>query len=165
MRVSMNNTYYGYVEEIIKNENGKPTLQLRVRVPSIHGYKDQSNIKLEDLPIAEPIITPGTLLSSPFFVDMLEHVKEVIIMFKGGDINKPVYIGAVNNPELYQVRMDIATGGGGVQSVNKQLPDEDGNVILHGTHIEMSNTDNTTVTKNIDGLNFSLAYDEVEKGD
>ena len=43
---------------------------------------------------------------------MLEHVKEVIIMFKSGDINKPVYIGAVNNPELYQVRMDIATGGG-----------------------------------------------------
>ena len=50
MKVSMNNTYYGYVEEIIKDEDGKPTLQLRVRVPSIHGYKDQSNIKLEDLP-------------------------------------------------------------------------------------------------------------------
>lgn len=85
----MSNIYIGLVVEIIK-ENGKPTLDIRVRIPSLHiGLKD------EDLPIAKPIIMPGMFVDPIHFENYFSQVNRVYVIFDSGSKAMPRYFGAL----------------------------------------------------------------------
>jgi len=86
------NIYIGYVVEAIY-EDGLPTLNLRVRVPSIHGANAKTGIQDSDLPIARPLLTPGNAVELSTFTDMVKALTVVYIFFEFGDYNKPVYFG------------------------------------------------------------------------
>jgi len=98
----MTNIYIGYVEEIMY-KNGKPTLELRIRVPSIHGADESKGIKKSQLPIAKPIITPGTSFNDVQLVEELQAINKVYVMFESGDNQKPVYFGVKGNEDLYTI--------------------------------------------------------------
>lgn len=85
----MSNIYIGLVVEIIK-ENGKPTLDIRVRIPSLHiGLKDK------DLPIAKPIIMPGMFVDPIHFENYFSQVNRVYVIFDSGSKAMPRYFGAL----------------------------------------------------------------------
>lgn len=105
----MTKIYIGYVEEIIYKD-GKPTLELRVRIPSIHGTNSSNGLKAKDLPIAKPIFTPGLVYSTDALIESLQKINKVFIFFESGSLQNPIYFGVKGNEELYTVPSDIATG-------------------------------------------------------
>lgn len=88
----MSKLYVGYVVEAIYDA-GVPTLDLRVRIPTLHGASSQLGVKDEDLPIAKPLITPGTVIDINNFTNMLANLKTVYVFFEFGDTSRPVYFG------------------------------------------------------------------------
>jgi len=101
----MTNIFIGYVEEIIYKE-GRPTLELRVRVPSIHGTNTSSGLRKQDLPIAKPIFMPGSVYRTQALEEAIQSVNKVFVMFESGDQSKPVYFGVKGNEELYEIPSD-----------------------------------------------------------
>jgi hypothetical protein len=98
----MTNIYIGYVEEIMY-KNGRPTLELRVRVPSMHGANDGSGLKRSELPIAKPIITPGVGFNETQLVEELQAINKVYVMFESGNHENLVYFGVKGNESLYTI--------------------------------------------------------------
>lgn len=101
----MSTIYIGYVVEIIY-KNSKPTLDLRIRVPSIHGASADRGIADKDLPIARPLMMPGIQLSSINFTKFIQSTNKLYIVFESGNFNKPVYLGVKGNTDLYDIPMD-----------------------------------------------------------
>lgn len=86
--------YKAIVEEIIKDTNEEPTFELRVRAPVVH-----FGLKKEDLPIARPITLPGLGLDAIKFIDDLEKINYVYVIFEDDDMSLPIYfiIGGFDN--------------------------------------------------------------------
>ena len=102
-----NKIFIGYITEII-HKSGKPTLELRVRIPSVHGASGDFGLKDADLPIAKPMFTPGTYISSERFEAFIQDINKVFVMFEAGDYNCPVYFGVKGNSELHDIQVDTA---------------------------------------------------------
>ena len=88
----MSTLYLGYITEVIK-DNDKPTFDLRVIVPSVHGLGKLQN---KDLPIAKPLTIPGLSITqeeveSIYSEDLIG--KKVIVFFEAGNLAKPIYLG------------------------------------------------------------------------
>lgn len=98
----MSKIYIGYVESIVKGRFDQPTLDLRIRVPSIHGTDGTKGVKNQHLPIARPLLAPGTQINKAKFVEHLEHINKVFVVFESGNYNKPFYLG-ITNSALYEV--------------------------------------------------------------
>lgn len=101
----MTNIFIGYVEEIIYKDD-RPTLELRVRIPTIHGTNSSTGLKKEDLPIAKPIFMPGSRYNTGALESALQSVNKVFVMFESGDQQKPVYFGVKGNEDLYEIPSD-----------------------------------------------------------
>ena len=93
----MSKIYIGYVESIVKGRFGQPTLDLRIRVPSIHGTDGTKGVKNQHLPIARPLLAPGTQINKAKFIEHLEHINKVFVVFESGNYNKPFYLGITNS--------------------------------------------------------------------
>ena len=93
----MSKIYIGYVESIVKDRFDQPTLDLRIRVPSIHGTDGTKGVKNQHLPIARPLLAPGTQINKAKFVEHLEHINKVFVVFESGNYNKPFYLGITNS--------------------------------------------------------------------
>ena len=98
----MTKIYIGYVEEVIY-DNEIPTMELRVRIPTLHGLSEKSGLKTEELPIASPMFTPGIRCNKQRFEEALQSINKVYVIFEAGDENKPVYFGLKGNSELYDI--------------------------------------------------------------
>lgn len=98
----MSKVYIGYIVEPIYKD-GKITLELRVRVPTIHGISSRSGIKDEDLPIAKPMFMPGIIYNQHLFLEAINNINKVYIIFEGGDTTEPVYLGIKGNSNLYDI--------------------------------------------------------------
>ena len=94
--------YIGYVTEIIY-KNDLPTMELRVRVPSIHGVSSATGLVDEDLPIAKPLFIPGITYNKELFEEALQSLNKVYVIFEAGDDNLPVYLGLKGNSDLYDI--------------------------------------------------------------
>lgn len=101
----MSKIYIGYVVEVIK-KNNKPTLELRVRVPSIHGVSSSSGVADKDLPIAKPLLTPGLTIDSLKFTEFINNLNKVYVVFESGNFNNPVYLGVKGNSDIYDIPVD-----------------------------------------------------------
>lgn len=101
----MTKIFIGYVEEIIYRD-GRPTLELRVRIPSVHGTNSSTGLKKEDLPIAKPIFMPGATYRTQALEQAIESVNKVFVIFESGDQAKPVYFGVKGNEDLYEIPSD-----------------------------------------------------------
>lgn len=101
----MSKIYIGYVVEVIK-KNNKPTLELRVRVPSIHGVSSSSGVADKDLPIAKPLLTPGLTINSLKFTEFINNLNKVYVIFESGNFNNPVYLGIKGNSDIYDIPVD-----------------------------------------------------------
>lgn len=99
--------HIGYVVEAIY-KNGKPTLELRVRVPTVHGASDKKGVKDRDLPIAKPMIFSGAVLDLETFEETLKNLSMVYIIFESGNLNKPVYFGIKGDSGLYDLPFDTS---------------------------------------------------------
>lgn len=102
----MSNIYIGYVVEPIYRD-GKITLELRVRVPTIHGISSKSGVCNDDLPIAKPLFMPGVVYSQEIFLEAIENINKVYIIFEAGNFANPVYLGLRGNPDLYEIPVEI----------------------------------------------------------
>ena len=102
MSNKMSTVFIGYIVEKIY-KNGKPTLELRVRVPSVHGANSRSGLKDTQLPIAKPLILPGVEYNPESFEEMTLYLQKVYVIFESGDIMQPVYFGLKGNSELYDL--------------------------------------------------------------
>lgn len=98
----MTNIYIGYVEEIIYKD-GVPTLELRIRIPTIHGEKPSTGLKKSELPIAKPLVTPGVSFNSEQLIEELKETNKVYVLFESGDHEQPVYFGVKGNTSLYKI--------------------------------------------------------------
>lgn len=98
----MSTVFIGYIVEAIYKD-GVPTMELRVRVPSVHGANARQGINDRMLPIAKPMVIPGAEYSKETFADMIRHLNKVYIIFESGDYSKPVYFGLKGNSELYDL--------------------------------------------------------------
>lgn len=99
--ISTSNIFTGYVVEVIKNEEGKPTLELRVRVPSIHNVGAISRIDDKDLPIAKPLLIPAMKVNLELFENFIKSITKVFIIFEGGNLNKPLWLGFKGENEIF----------------------------------------------------------------
>lgn len=95
--------YIGYVVEIVRDNNDQPTLELKVRVPAIHGISSLTGTPDEHLPIAKPLITPGILIDTNKFVEFITNLNKVYIVFESGNFTKPIYLGIVGNKDVYSL--------------------------------------------------------------
>lgn len=84
--------YIGYVVEIIKDVNLSPTLELKVRIPTLHGVDSLTGIKDENLPIAKPLLIPGTYVDKAKFLDSFNTTNKVLVILESGDLTKPYYL-------------------------------------------------------------------------
>lgn len=107
----MTNIFIGYVEEIIYKDD-RPTLELRVRIPSIHGTNSRDGLKKQDLPIAKPIFMPGASYKTAALEQALQNINKVFVIFESGDQQKPVYFGVKGNEDLYEIPSDQTISGG-----------------------------------------------------
>ena len=98
----MTQIYIAYVEEIIYVD-GKATLELRVRVPSVHGASATSGLAKNDLPIAKPLVTPGVSFNYTLLEETIASTNKVFVIFESGDLSKPVYFGLKGNEELFSI--------------------------------------------------------------
>lgn len=103
---SMTKIYIGFVEEVIRDSENNPTLELRVRVPTIHGPNSTSGLVSSSLPIAKPLILPGMLIDKTF-IEFIKNTDRVYIIFEFGDYTKPVYFGIRNDQSLYNMSSGI----------------------------------------------------------
>lgn len=94
------NIYIGYVTEVLKDNNGQPTFELKVRIPTIHGVDNKTGVKQSDLPIARPLLMPGNTLNKDSFLEHIESINKVFIIFESGNFSKPFYLSIGNN-KLY----------------------------------------------------------------
>lgn len=102
MTNEMTTIFIGYIVEAIY-KNGKPTMELRVRIPSVHGANRRNGVGDEKLPIAKPMIIPGMEYNADEFEDLIKSLNKVYVIFESGDLNKPVYFGIKGNSELYEL--------------------------------------------------------------
>lgn len=102
---AMSKIYIGYVVEPIYQDN-RITFELRVRVPSIHGTSSQNGVRNEDLPIAKPLFIPGLVYNQKAFLDALESINKVYVVFESGQHRSPVYLGLKGNHDLYQIPIE-----------------------------------------------------------
>lgn len=93
MANKMTQFYVAVVEEVIKDTNDNPTMELRVRIPNMH-----SGLKTKDLPIALPMYTPGAVIDKDKFIKQIEVIRKVYVIFEYGNLAKPRYIGV---PEFF----------------------------------------------------------------
>lgn len=133
----MREVYIASVVEVIKHE-GKPTLDLRVRVPSIHG----NTIRAKDLPIAKPVMMPGVAINWNEFIEHLQYINKVYVIFDGSNYTRPMYLGAVSEYSIYQPHVydSISEGIGDLEDV--VIED---NEALKFTHIKEDGTITITV--------------------
>lgn len=101
----MTNIYIGYVEEIIYKD-GRPTLELRVRIPTIHGTSKKNGLAKENLPVAKPLFTPGVRYDAHTLERTLQNINKVFVIFESGDLEKPVYLGLKGNEDLFETPND-----------------------------------------------------------
>lgn len=106
--------YTAYIEEVMRDEENKPTLGLRVRIPSKHGRKETSAIQLADLPIAYPLVMPGSIMDLDKFDTYITEAKTVTVMVRDGRLNNLYYLG-FTDAELGEASglsdFDILDGG------------------------------------------------------
>lgn len=100
----MTQVYIAKVVEIIK-VNDIPTLELRIRVPSIHGLSGNKGIPDDKLPIARPVMLPGSLVKQDELLSQIESVNKVVVIFEDNNLSKPIYLGVVNSYDKYEVPM------------------------------------------------------------
>jgi hypothetical protein len=101
MTNKMSTIFLGKVVEVIKDNDGVPTLELKVRVPTIHGSNYRTGVRDRDLPIAKPLVIPGLSYNSETFEEDVSKYKRVYIIFNQGDYNDPVYFGIATPRESY----------------------------------------------------------------
>ena len=94
--------YVGIVEEVIKDNENKPTLELRIRVPSIHGAGGNDGLATSQLPIAKPLVMPGMLINTSF-IELIQQIHQVYVIFEFGNLRNPVYIGIKDDQSLYSI--------------------------------------------------------------
>jgi hypothetical protein len=103
MAVSHKDKFYvAKAVEIIKNDQNVPTLELRVRVPTIHG-DNEFGIPDADLPIAKPIMFPGSVINVTNFESIIDDTDVVYVIFDGGVLNRPLYFGLKGDPSNYDL--------------------------------------------------------------
>ncbi len=102
-KISTSDIFTGYVVEVIKNKRGKPTLELRVRIPSIHNTGSISRIEDKDLPIAKPLLIPTAAVNLELFEDFIKSITKVFIIFEGGNLNKPLWLGFKGENEIFRM--------------------------------------------------------------
>lgn len=98
----MSTVFIGYIVEKIYKD-GLPTLELRVRIPSVHGANSRTGLADSKLPIAKPLVIPGVEYNKASFEEMTQYLQKVYVIFESGDIMKPVYFGLKGNSELYDL--------------------------------------------------------------
>lgn len=84
---NMTQFYKAKIEEVILDEFGELTPNLRIKVPSLH-----FGLKAEDLPIAKPLAIPGVKLNKTLFQQQLEKTQTVYVLFELGNLSKPIYL-------------------------------------------------------------------------
>lgn len=106
-------TYVAYIEEVVKDNQDQYTFGLRIRVPSLHGLKETSNIKTQDLPIAYPLLIPGAAISKTTFENEITKMKTVLVIFRDNKLQYPYYFGFPNaeRGDPASVDFDILDGG------------------------------------------------------
>lgn len=100
--VDMSKIYIGYVVEVIKDINEEPTFELRVRIPTVHGV-GSTGLPDSALPIAKPLVTPGTVLDKYKFSEFINNIKTAYIIFDKGNLSTPVYIGLQGDQSSYDM--------------------------------------------------------------
>jgi len=79
------------VVEVIKDIDDLPTLELRVRIPTIHGVLPRG-VADNLLPLAKPLIIPGSTVDTTKFNTNIVGAK-LFVLLENGDVNKPLYLG------------------------------------------------------------------------
>lgn len=100
----MTQVYIGYIVEIIRDSQGNPTMDMKVRVPSVHGASPAVGMPNVDLPIAKPLIIPGMMYNRENIEDIVSKINKVYIIFEGGNHSKPVYFGIKNESSIYKLQ-------------------------------------------------------------
>lgn len=88
MSNKMSQIYVAIVEDIIRDSNNDPTMSIRIRIPNMH-----SGLKTKDLPIAKPMYTPGAIIDKSKFLQQIDLIRKVYVIFEYGDLTKPRYLG------------------------------------------------------------------------
>lgn len=94
--------YIAIIEEVILDPEGKPTLELRIRVPNMH-----YGLKKEFLPIAKPLILPGVIINPEEFINQIERTTRVYVFFEQNNLNRPRYISTTDLPEFLVISNDL----------------------------------------------------------
>lgn len=103
MGLDMNKIYIGKVTEVILDDFGVPTSELRIRIPSLHGSDGAKGVPDSSLPIAKPLIFPGTIFSKVSFSKLVNSIKIAYVVFEAGMPSKPVYFGVRTDSSIYDV--------------------------------------------------------------
>jgi hypothetical protein len=103
MAIEMNKIYIGSVVEVIKDDFDVPTSELRIRIPSVHGSSGSGGVADDKLPIARPLMFPGTIFSKPNFLKISDSIKIAYVVFEAGTPTKPVYFGLRTDTTLYDI--------------------------------------------------------------
>lgn len=85
--------YTAQVIEIIEKQ-GEPTLELRIRIPILHGTDKASRIRTEDLPIAKPLLLPGVAVDINKFKELAKENSLVQVKIYG-NLEEIYYLGFV----------------------------------------------------------------------
>lgn len=101
--------YVAYIEELMRDATGKPTLGLRVRIPSRHGYVD--SLSKDELPIAYPLLIPGAVVDTTEFENQMREADSVLVIVRDGNLQYPNYIGLTTTTPLEQSTIDINLKG------------------------------------------------------
>lgn len=89
----MNKIYTAYIEELIKDADNNTTLELRVRIPQVHGTAQSSGVPTQDLPIAKPLLIPGMIINKTKFENYLNLVTTVQVLVKDANFTRIYYLG------------------------------------------------------------------------
>lgn len=108
-KVDTSKLYIGIVEEVIRDIEGSPTLDLRIRIPTIHGTSGNNGLAKEQLPIAKPMLVPGVVVDKAV-LDLIDETYRVYVIFEFGSPKNPVYFGLYGASGLYKDAGDL-TGG------------------------------------------------------
>ena len=100
----MTQVYIGYIVEVMKDNHGIPTMDMRVRIPSVHGVSSKNGLPDKDLPLAKPLIIPGMAYNRENIEETVSNINKVYIIFEGGNYTKPVYFGILNDSSLYKLK-------------------------------------------------------------
>jgi hypothetical protein len=100
----MTQVYIGYIVEVMKDNHGIPTMDMRVRIPSVHGVSSKNGLPDKDLPLAKPLIIPGMIYNRENIEEIVSNINKVYIIFEGGNYTKPVYFGIKNESSIYNLQ-------------------------------------------------------------